>query len=771
MDIDKNMNMNFKNWFLIIEAKKPAEIALDLVGGDKEVLNKLVGILPSGIKVEEKNKYLLIAAYFHRNQSDLRTLANDLDLYHRLVGRNKMKLFTFDDKGQLNPQFRDYASYLDWTAAMHGMEAEDKKKVASRYKPSEGDFSRLSPIFTNADGSIRVFKAKDASDAIILGRGTNFCISQPGNTMFRSYRDSHAATFYFVFDSNRDDNLNIVVVDVGDSFGREIISLTDRVNRTGTCQNPDSSDIRDKDYRKYFAYLRSRGVDLSIFKNEPHSEAEEMENQLLGNENKDYNWFVSLSADQKSGYIGRGHSLSDQQFDFLVKHKLKDLLEQYVSTGLALSGQQLDHVLKDKDLGRKYMHFRLIGVENNPNAPQIIKNEYEFVKENMKDEEERLIYGFADFIDSMGVYGRLRDGFLKDLFDSRDEFLISELMKKIRKKLDATLGKENFGNPYIVPLSVDERRLLAEKDLESLKSALVQNSHAGVELSDEDHEILGDDVKRLHPHEKMMRSLVQGDEYGFKRHFDAGGHAGKPHGSRHKDYAGNYDDHIGTMDETDETTKLLSSHLIEGKKGIVDHILDRKISDLHSIDDGDELKPWRIDNELSHIARVILGNKKIDLSLRLSYLVKLLNSGANNLGIIMDDYFVDFLGYTRSSAKNIGEIEPFTVQVVNFYKSRDDEFVEDSLSKLNILTDNLAKIKDKFSLMVKSNYVPDNEKMDFRDGVNEMDKLIAYVMREMNNIRMKSDKHRQIEKETKRLDYRFGRSGKINWMTGKRNRR
>ena len=38
----------------------------------------------------------------------------------------------------------------------------------------------------------------------------------------------------------------------------------------------------------------------------------------LGNQNNSLDWFKSLSYDEKSKYIGRGHQLTNDQFDYLI---------------------------------------------------------------------------------------------------------------------------------------------------------------------------------------------------------------------------------------------------------------------------------------------------------------------------------------------------------------------------------------------------------------------------------------------------------------------
>ena len=118
--------MNFKEWYYIAEALKPAEIIAADIGKDN--LKKLQDIIPAGLRDDEKNKYLLTAYHFSKQQNNFATLKNDLELYKRLISFNQMKLFSFDNNGKLNPQFKEFESYIDWTEKMHGILEDMKKK-------------------------------------------------------------------------------------------------------------------------------------------------------------------------------------------------------------------------------------------------------------------------------------------------------------------------------------------------------------------------------------------------------------------------------------------------------------------------------------------------------------------------------------------------------------------------------------------------------------------------------------------------------------------
>ena len=76
----------------------------------------------------------------------------------------------------------------------------------------------------------------------------------------------------------------------------------------------------------------------------PKTEEEEAEQSIIGKSNKNLEWFKTLSPDLKSKYIGRGYSLTDEQFDYLWNNKFIPLLEQYVKTGKRLPEYQFEKI-------------------------------------------------------------------------------------------------------------------------------------------------------------------------------------------------------------------------------------------------------------------------------------------------------------------------------------------------------------------------------------------------------------------------------------------
>jgi len=198
--------------------------------------------------------------------------------------------------------------------------------------------------------NITVYEANSPQACVTLGKGHSFCISKPAGTMWQSYRDTQTSTFHFVKDQNRSSNdpLRLVVVDMTE-HGPE---LTDVNNRTGNIAE------YGKNTERYFEYLRKMGVPTDIFTNMPKTREEIEEEKILGRTNKDLDWFKRLDIFQQSKYIGRGHELSDEQFDYLWNENEQKLLNQYVSIGRALDSYQLNKIASKTSLKNSYFKAR-----------------------------------------------------------------------------------------------------------------------------------------------------------------------------------------------------------------------------------------------------------------------------------------------------------------------------------------------------------------------------------------------------------------------------
>ena len=378
--------MQFKEWFLFVESKEEKALALELAG---DALQELNSVIPQNQK--DTDPLLLLAAYFYNKEKDLKRIQKDIQDYLNLVKNQKMTLIKVNLQNK-SPD-KPFDSYHYWSNTIHGKKDEEKFKQDKKFKPSEIDFQNEKPILTSPDGKIKIYESNSPKQCIILGRGQSFCISQPGNTMWKSYRDNTVSTFYFVYDDTRDDELSIVVVDKQE-HGTE---LTDRRNTTGTTKDPfTGEDTTNPD--SYLEYLQKKGIDTSKIINKAKTEEEVAEDNKIGKQNEDLNWFISLSPTEKSNYIGRGHHLSNEQFDYIFNNKFISLLEQYVKTGLQLNDYQIDKIVLNSDLRKNYIHNRTIAMRHNFNINQ---KEFELMNDEQKKKikeipEETVFYKAGD---------------------------------------------------------------------------------------------------------------------------------------------------------------------------------------------------------------------------------------------------------------------------------------------------------------------------------------------------------------------------------------
>jgi len=283
-----------------------------------------------------------------------------------------MKLITVDPATK-----QPSMDYAQWINIIHGHQGEAAAKDRKSFQVTDQDFQGEEPIDTSPDGTIKVYAANSPQQCIILGKGHSFCISQPGNTMWQSYRDSKHSTFYFVKDSSRNDRLSTVVVDMT----RNGPELTDVVNTTGTTLDPYTGKTTTET-DPYFKYLKEKGINVSEIEHVGQTPEEQKENQKLGSQKQNLNWFVNLSHTEKSKYIGRGHLLTDEQFDYLWENGFKSLLEQYAKTGLKLSDYQIDKIATNSDTKSNYVHNRILA---NDHTEDMNGREFELLNQKQKE--------------------------------------------------------------------------------------------------------------------------------------------------------------------------------------------------------------------------------------------------------------------------------------------------------------------------------------------------------------------------------------------------
>lgn len=333
---------------------------MKILGGDEKILGQLKSISP-------EPKFLPVLALFHREQPDLAQLGSDWADYKKLLDRKKMPVLGVQGDKVITPPQNQPMTYLQWTEKIHAI-GGDEEMIRKRINVDHS--SGKPPIFRNE--TLEIYETDGPGDCIRYGKGYSFCISQPGNTMWQSYRDTQTSTFYFVYDRSRpeSDPLHIVVVDMTKNGPK----LTDANNRTGNIAKYGS------DAKAYLDHLYDKGVPRDLFRNKEYTEEEKNENELLGWMNYSLDWFRNLSPDHKSKYIGRGHELTDEQFDYVLDNGMESLVKQYAETGRKLKDHQMEKMLKSK-FRSTYLHFRLIA---NQHKKDLDLREYDLLNDRQK---------------------------------------------------------------------------------------------------------------------------------------------------------------------------------------------------------------------------------------------------------------------------------------------------------------------------------------------------------------------------------------------------
>lgn len=267
----------------------------------------------------------VMAFIYSLGYTDIRNITSVMNDYNTLEIRKKVKPIQMAKDGLLLGD-RKFGDFLTFSEYIHGLKA-DEQAVNKMKSNIEADFkAEKKPIWSGNgidiyDG-LGVGKCISYTQGALTGRAYSFCIGQPGNSMYQSYRDTKGSTFYFVVDRNHFKEDNQGQVDLSDPLHIVVfdntqhgVELTDADNRTGNIAEPFGSDAG-----KYVEYLKSMGVPVEkMLSHQPKSDEENREQELLGKSNSSLEWFIKLPIDYKSKYIGRGHLLTNDQFDYLMQ--------------------------------------------------------------------------------------------------------------------------------------------------------------------------------------------------------------------------------------------------------------------------------------------------------------------------------------------------------------------------------------------------------------------------------------------------------------------
>lgn len=300
--------------FESINTEKEANIIIKNKKLDPSILDKLKAIDTS---INQIN--LPAMAFFWNNNED--DIKSTFDIYNKLLKVKKINPFTIKDKGTKftidTETFYDIIKFREW------LDSKESKKSVGEKGTINFD-SKETPIWEG--NNIEIYDGNTIEQCIrytgagqqggtLTGKPYSFCIGLyiPKN-MWQTYRDNYISTFYFIIDKNRnfEDPLHIVVYDHQENG----ILLTDENNKTGNIAEYKSNA---EGYKKY---LISKGVPVNtLLINKPKNKQEIEDEKILKNENENLEWYKNLPIEYRSRYVGRGHILTDEQFDWLMNNQ------------------------------------------------------------------------------------------------------------------------------------------------------------------------------------------------------------------------------------------------------------------------------------------------------------------------------------------------------------------------------------------------------------------------------------------------------------------
>lgn len=320
------MRTLLETYKLILESRQTEEAAVNILkkaNFSDEDIQKAITKLKAIDESENKNNLAMMATVLSWGFNKYEVIKGDFDKYNKLLEKKRIKPMIVA-KNTIKIGEEVFDKYLGLQEYIDGEKNKFSDNVVD-YTSQEDFTAEDTPI--QSSNRIDVYEADDVGKCIqyskgsLTGRGYSFCIGNPNpsNNMYQSYRDTKTSTFYYIVDRNRfitnddgrvnlDDPLHIVVYDVT-NYG---VELTDANNTTGTIAE------FGKNVAAYQNYLKSKGINIDQLKNKPKTPEEEEEDELLGDQNTSLGWFKKLSFDYKSKYIGRGHLLTDEQFNYLL---------------------------------------------------------------------------------------------------------------------------------------------------------------------------------------------------------------------------------------------------------------------------------------------------------------------------------------------------------------------------------------------------------------------------------------------------------------------
>lgn len=311
---------------LLNESRKTEEFGINIL--KKNGIEKPEDIVKRFADGDKSNnqKNIPFMSFMYLKYNDINSIISVFNEYNELEEKKRIKPLQIS-KGKLFIGDKSIEEFTQFADLVHTIQSKYvTKEKGSSYKMDDEDVIAMDEPMWSGNG-FDIYDADSVDKCIkyrnggLTGKSYAFCIGAHGpSNLYYSYRDTSDSTFYFIVDKNKiktnedgsvdlDNPLHMVVYDVQRDGN---VSLTDANNTTG-----DISEF-GQDTEAYINYLRDNNVPVEKLVNRPKTEKEKEEDKLLRNRNTDLQWFIDLPMEYKSRYIGRGHILTDDQFNYLI---------------------------------------------------------------------------------------------------------------------------------------------------------------------------------------------------------------------------------------------------------------------------------------------------------------------------------------------------------------------------------------------------------------------------------------------------------------------
>lgn len=141
---------------------------------------------------------IMAKMYTETGEAGLRELQQLFMVVSEMVNSNKIGVPVISDAGY-TVNNKTFANYLKFAEFIHGLEGMSKGHA--EWKGKMGDIETDEPPIWEGAG-IKIYDGNDVGKCIkyttggLTGKHYGFCIGQPANTMWQSYRDTKTSTFH-----------------------------------------------------------------------------------------------------------------------------------------------------------------------------------------------------------------------------------------------------------------------------------------------------------------------------------------------------------------------------------------------------------------------------------------------------------------------------------------------------------------------------------------------------------------------------------------------